>query len=315
MIEEQYKQAGNEVIARIYKELTVRYLTNYLNKHRFFAVIDFNIYGNVYDNILYIILLAYSQESFNVLKRALDDFNKSFQASSQDLENIIKETGIIFNRPISKMDEELIAKIKELHREPWKSIVSLPTIDLKNKDLLSKNNLAINSFYEEENKDAFNQITIDFKVNNKLYKSHPARKALAVLLTQAISMNLREYLHQKYVFCLKDSSWDRGAKIVNYQESLSFYKKNTPKKSELQKACNDFIKNLVKSPTNDYSAFVINAKKLLEGDYEYAKDYFFDVGEMHRITYDIIIGNKGWRSVADEEMIKKIILNTVIRCN
>ena len=128
-------------------------------------------------------------------------------------------------------------------------------------------------------------------------------------------MNLREYLHQKYVFCLKDSSWDRGAKIVNYQESLSFYKKNTPEKSELQKACNDFIKNLVKSPTNDYSAFVINTKKLLEGDYEYAKDYFFDAGEMHRITYDIIIGNKGWRSVADEEMIKKIILNTVIRCN
>lgn len=156
MIEEQYKQAENEVIARIYKELTVRYLTNYLNKHRFFAVIDFNIYGNVYDNILYIILLAYSKESFNVLKRALDDFNKSFQTSPQDLENIIKETGIIFNRPISKIDEELIAKIKELHREPWKSIVSLPTIDLKNKDLLSKNNLAINSFYEEENKDAFN---------------------------------------------------------------------------------------------------------------------------------------------------------------
>lgn len=229
MIEEQYKQAGNEVIARIYKELTVRYLTNYLNKHRFFAVIDFNTYGNVYDNILYIILLAYSQESFNVLKRALDDFNKSFQASSQDLENIIKETGIIFNRPISKIDEELIAKIKELHREPWKSIVSLPTIDLKNKDLLSKNNLAINSFYEEENKDAFNQITINFKVNNKLYKSHPARKALAVLLTQAISMNLREYLHQKYIFYLKDSNWDRGAKIVNYQESLSFYEKNMPK--------------------------------------------------------------------------------------
>ena len=108
MIEEQYKQAENELIARIYKELTVRYLTDYLNKHHFFAVIDFNIYGNVYDNILYIILLAYSKESFNVLKRALDDFNKSFQASSQDLENIIKETGIIFNRPISKIDEELI---------------------------------------------------------------------------------------------------------------------------------------------------------------------------------------------------------------
>ena len=128
-------------------------------------------------------------------------------------------------------------------------------------------------------------------------------------------MNLREYLHQKYVFYLKNSSWDRGAKIVNYQESLSFYKKNMPEKSELQKTCNDFIKNLVKSPTNNYSAFVINTKKLLEGDYKYAKDYFFDVGEMHRITYDIIIGNKGWRSVADEEMIKKIILNTVIRCN
>ena len=40
MIEEQYKQAENEVIARIYKELTVRYLTNYLNKHRFFAVME-----------------------------------------------------------------------------------------------------------------------------------------------------------------------------------------------------------------------------------------------------------------------------------
>ena len=78
-----------------------------------------------------------------------------------------------------------------------------------------------------------------------------------------------------------------------------------PEKSELQKICNDFIKNLVKSPADDYSDFVINTKKLLEGDYEYAKDYFFDVGEMHRITYDIIIGNKGWKSVADEEMIKK----------
>lgn len=315
MIKEQYKQAENELIARIYKELTVRYLTDYLNKHRFFTVIDFNIYGNVYSNILHIILLAYSKESFNVLRKALDDFNKSFQASSQDLGNIIKETGIIFNRPISKIDEELIIKIKELHQEPWKSITSLPTIDLKDKDLLSKNDLVINSFYEKENKDAFNQITIDFKVNNKLYKSHPARKALAVLLTQAISMNLREYLHQKYIFYLKYSNWDKGAKIVNYQESLSFYKKNMPEKSELQKTCNDFIKNLVKSPTNDYSDFVINTKKLLEGNYEYAKDYFFDVGEMHRITYDIIIGNKGWKSVADEEMIKKLILNTVIRCN
>lgn len=120
------------------------------------------------------------------------------------------------------------------------------------------------------------------------------------------------YLRQRFVFYIEDTDEKTTCRNFTIKTQLAFRKSNAPSKEELQKLCNDFLKSLIKDKNKEYSNFIINTKELLKESYKNPKNQCFDTYDMYELSDGIIMGYEGWKSVANEGIIKDLLLSIKI---
>ena len=166
--------------------------------------------------------------------------------------------------------------------------------------------------FGEENKKYFSTVLINFSINKKFYESHPAKKVLAILLLEAMSYNLAHYLRQCYIGYYRKSEFKNDDNNITNKTKLEFLKSDMPSKDELQKVCNTFLESLTKDNETGYNNFVIHVKNLLKESYKNPKNQCFDTYDMYELSGGIVMGYEGWKSVADEKIIKDLLLGIKI---
>ena len=85
-----------------------------------------------------------------------------------------------------------------------------------------------------------------------------------------------------------------------------------PSKEKLQKLCNDFLKSLIEDKNKEYSDFIINTKELLKEAYKDPDSCYLSISSMYSLTNGFIMGYEGWKSVADEGIIKDLLLHSSV---
>lgn len=166
--------------------------------------------------------------------------------------------------------------------------------------------------FGEENKKYFSTVLINFSINKKFYESHPAKKVLAILLLEAMSYNLAHYLRQCYIGYYRKSEFKNDGNNVVNKTKLEFLKSGMPSKDELQKVCDTFLESLTKDSETGYNNFIIHVKNLLKESYKNPKNQCFDTYDMYELSDGIIMGYEGWKSVANEGIIKDLLLSIKI---
>ena len=310
-MDRRYKKAKNGLIAHIYEHITGDFIVNYMLDHGMFYVTDFNTWPKIYGDVGYYLSVTYSKEAEKLLKKAYLAFDKS-EFSYGQIKRMAGEIAVENHRLLVKVDRSIFKELEELHKMSWKDISSLPV-----NILLERNHVIFlhkTSYIQfgEENKKYFSTVLIKFSINKKFYESHPAKKVLAILLLEAMSYNLAHYLRQCYIGYYRKSEFKNDGNNVVNKTKLEFLKSDMPSKDELQKVCNTFLESLTKDSETGYNNFIIHVKNLLKESYKNPKNQCFDTYDMYELSGGIVMGYEGWKSVADEGIIKDLLLGIKI---
>lgn len=211
-----------------------------------------------------------------------------------------------------RIDRNILKELEELHRMPWKDISSLPVNTLLERNHVLFLHKTSHIQFGEENKKFFGTILINLSINKTFYESHPAKKILAILLLETLSYNLPDHIGQQYIIYFRKAEFKNDDNNVTNKTKLEFLKSDMPSKDELQKVCNAFLESLTEDSEIGYNNFVIHVKNLLKESYKNPKNQCFDTYDMYELSGGIVMGYEGWKSVADEGIIKDLLLGIKI---
>lgn len=310
-MDRRYKKAKNGLIAHIYEHITGDFIVNYMLDHGMFYVTDFNTWPKIYGDVGYYLSVTYSKEAEKLLKEAYSAFDNS-EFSYDQIKRMASEIAIEDHRPLIRIDRNILKELEELHRMPWKDISSLPVNTLLERNHVLFLHKTSHIQFGEENKKFFGTILINLSINKTFYESHPAKKILAILLLETLSYNLPDHIGQQYIIYFRKAEFKNDDNNVTNKTKLEFLKSDMPSKDELQKVCNTFLESLTKDSETGYNNFIIHVKNLLKESYKNPKNQCFDTYDMYELSGGIVMGYEGWKSVADEGIIKDLLLGIKI---
>lgn len=299
---EYYKQANNTFLAYVYTSITWDFISEYMISHKAFSIVDFCVWTYNYGDIIYLSHEAFLEKNSKLLKEAHKAFN-NHEISYDEVQRIANNSSIKSGKIVTNIDNSLLKDLEELHKKPWNSITLLPAIDTS-----KAKSCKTYVHYEKEDKNQFTTISINSTIDRDSYRTNPAKKILSRLLIKVIDTVLCSYLRQHFVFYIEDTNEKTTCRNFTIKTQLAFRKSNAPSKEELQNLCNDFLKSLIEDKNKEYSDFIINTKELLREAYKDPDSCYLSISSMYSLTNGFIMGYEGWKSVADEEIIKDLLL-------
>ena len=299
---EYYKQANNTFLAYVYTSITWDFISEYMISHKAFSIVDFCVWTYNYGDIIYLSHEAFLEKNSKLLKEAHKAFN-NHEISYDEVQRIANNSSIKSGKIVTNIDNSLLKDLEELHKKPWNSITLLPAIDTS-----KAKSCKTYVHYEKEDKNQFTTISINSTIDRDSYRTNPAKKILSRLLIKVIDTVLCSYLRQHFVFYIEDTNEKTTCRNFTIKTQLAFRKSNAPSKEELQNLCNDFLKSLIEDKNKEYSDFIINTKELLREAYKDPDSCYLSISSMYSLTNGFIMGYEGWKSAADEENIKDLLL-------
>lgn len=302
-----YKQAKNTFLAYIYAYIAENFISSYMISRKTFFIIDFDTWAYRYGDIVWLLSKAYLKKNDKLLKEAREAFN-NHKISYSEVQRIVNNSSIGSGEIAINIDNSLLKDLEELHKRPWKDITLLPAIDT-----LKAKSCKTYVHYKKEDKNQLTTISINLTINRDSYRTNPEKKILSRLLIQVIEINLCNYLQQHLSFYRENTDQKTTCRIFTTKSPLIFYKSNMPSKEKLQKLCNDFLKSLIEDKNKEYSDFIINTKELLKEAYKDPDSCYLSISSMYSLTNGFIMGYEGWKSVADEEIIKDLLFHSSVK--
>ena len=313
-MDKRFKKSENGLIAHIYEHISVNHVENYLLSKGFFDSVDFRSWGSTYDETLGNTFEYYDEKVYEEIKKAYLAFDKT-TIPYEDIKWAAKEIAIEYRRPLIKISRSITKEIDKLHQIPWQDIKDLPAIRRTYNTSARTVYSTPNIYYGNENTNYFNRITVKIEIKNTLYKNCLEKKALSALLIQILNMNLIQHLRNRYVLYDNAGSWDNENNTINHKTNFSFLKTNRPSQEDFQKTCDDFLNHLINDGNKEeYSPFVLRVKHLLKEHYKNFENFYFGLRKLSDIADGVLIGPKGWNSVANEKTIKELLLGATISC-
>lgn len=304
---EYYKQAKDTFLAYVYASIAWDFISDYMINHKAFSIVDFCVWTYNYGDIVYLSHEAYLEKNNKLLKKAREAFS-DHKISYNEAQRIVDGASIKNKDIVIKINDSLLEDLEKLHKEPWKNITLLPAIDTSK----AKSHKTTYVHYEKEDKNQFTTISINSTIDRDSYRTDPAKKILSRLLIKVIDTVLCSYLRQHFVFYIEDTNEKTTCRNFTIKTQLAFRKSNAPGKEELQKLCNDFLKSLIEDKNKEYSDFIINTKELLKEAYKDPDSCYLSISSMYSLTNGFIMGYEGWKSVADEKIIKDLLLHSSV---
>lgn len=300
-----WKQAKNGLIAHLYEHIASSFITGELTRKSAFFVADFDHWARTYGTVLYLDFNAHSKESSRLLHRAVKDFSKS-TITSEQLLLAANQISAEYSRPVSKLDESLLEEITEFHKQRWQIAAQLPAFQADAETSVNTVFSVDSITYGRQSAVSITSRTLHFEINESLYAKNPAKKALAVLVVQALALNIHRALDDAYPYYDNGDQWDYAADTVAYRTELLFQKKAAPSNETLQFSI-DTWKRAFETP-----AFSRQLAKNIRNNYKNESAQYFSYATMNEITGGILIGYAGWKSVAKPALIQKFVEATSI---
>ena len=301
-----WKQAENGLLAHVYEHIASTYISDTLIKNGLYYIADFDHWARTYGTVLYLDYSLQSAKASRVLKKAFSDFKKTSLSHDQVL-RAAQQVAIEYERPLVAFENSFVETVQALHALNWLDISKLSAFQAEEKTSVNTVFSTEGIRYGRYTPKSFLQHTLHFEIDEDLYANNPALKAMAVLLIQTIALNLHKYLEASYVYYDTGDEWNNGAKTVAYRTDLMFAKKAAPTVNDLETKCNEYLSILKKNSLSR------DLQKLVSKQYIDERARYFSLESMNTITDGIIIGYKGWQSVARKDLIQHLLENTKVK--
>jgi len=301
-----WKQAENGLLAHVYEHVASSYVSDYLVRNGLYFIADFDHWARTYGTVLYLDFSSHSKEAVRALRKAFLEFSKT-TLSFEQVQRAAQQIAIEYERPLVEFEVAFVDELRTLHTKPWTDINKLGVFQAE--ETTSVNTVfSMNGIrYGRKTPKSFVPVTLHFEVNKTAYATNPAMKALAVLLTQAVALNLHKNLEDTYVYYDMGDEWNKGAKTVAYRTELVFLKNMEPSIEGLQQKADTYLQSLQKSSLSR------TLQHLLRHTYVNERDRYFSLESMNEITNGILIGYTGWKSVANNSTIELLLENLSIK--
>ena len=298
-----WKEAENGLVAHIYEHIASSYITSHLVDKGLYFVADFDHWAHTYGTFFYLNFCLHSKQAQNELEAVLRDFSET-NITYEMVKKAVAQISSEYKRPVVYLNETILGSLKSIHVKPWRDVAQLPAMQ-------AETGTSANTTYEsrgiafgEIDESLFIQRALYLDIDENYYANSPPKKALAVLVLQAIALNMHEFLGRDIIFYDAGDEWNEGAPTVAYRTHLQFTTRDAPTLDELQGKVDEFMKTLANS------SFSIRVKELLKKSYKHESAQYFSLEAMNRITDGITLGYAGWRSVADEHSIDNFVKHT-----
>lgn len=299
-----FKNAPDGLIAHVYEHVVSSYLTTFALKNNLYILTDYTLWARTYGAIMYVEVETYTDSAEQLLRTALEQFGTMI-ITAESIHKAAQQIAIELERPLVECSEDFIVTIRALHSVSWRELSELeaeqadPATSVNT--LFSSNGYA----YGNESQKSFLERTLHIEVDVSAYQDSPAKKALAVLVVQMVTLNIHALLEADAVFYDRGDEWDANGETVMYRTTLGFEASTVPSTEWASAKIAEYL-DLLKSKDLT-SKFV----RLLGETYSNDYTHYFTLSDINQITDGIIIGNAGWRSVAESEIVSTILGHVV----
>lgn len=301
-----WKEASNGLIAHVYEHVASNYITDYLVKHGLFFIADFDHWARTYGTVLYLDFKTHNNKADRTLKKALAEFKKTALSLDQ-VKHAALQVAIEYDRPLTQIEQAFVDEIRVLHTQPWVDMNELTALQATEETSVNTVFASEGIRYGRKTSKSFVESTLHFEIDEKFYTNNPAAKALAVLLIQAVALNIHRLLDYEYTYYDAGDEWDWGAETVAYRTKIVFSKAASPSIQELEQKIITILDSL------NNGALANKLERLIHKAYIDEQARYFSLEAMNEITNGIIIGYAGWKSVAQQAQIQSLLDNIIVK--
>jgi len=274
-------------------------------KRSLYPVVDFDLWGKTYGNVLYIDVRMNSSRAHRTLRKALRCFDH-LQITNELTKRAVNQVGIEYQRPLVSFGDELTQALNVLHGDSWKDIelldVNRATESTSVNTVFSTTGLKYGSHTPAH----FSEVYFHFEVDETLYRDNPAMKVLAVLVVQAVALSVHQELSQTYTFYDCGDEWDVGAETVAYRTHLQFVREGAPTVADLSVLVGRLVCELSKS------RIAAGVESLIKKLYNVESHWYFSLEKINEITGGVTLGHKGWLTVSRRKYIQNLLESVTV---
>lgn len=300
-----YKHAQNGLMAHIYEHVVANWLDSQLHNAGLFFVVDYSLWAHTYGTTCLLAIRPVSVAANRKIRRALREFHSS-ELTDAEIRRAAEECGLEYRRPLIKIESVFFDTIRALHAKEWGAYDELAAAQATVQSSVDTVFDARGIAYDDEVEGDVREVVLHFEVPQDNYRNDPARKALAVLLVQALSLNILREICETYAAYDDGDEWNEGARTVAYRNYLLVADDVSEKDVEA------FLVKRVGELACD-TGFIQSFRVLLARKNLREADQYFSLEAMNRITDGILIGPAGWRSVADEATIRELLSAVTVK--
>lgn len=296
-----WKQAQNGLLAHIYEHVMCLAADAFMQKQNNMSVLDYDLWAHTYGKTAFLEVRTQTQEAKVALREILNN-TQHLVITNNIINQAILECSCEYERLVKNVSPDFFNDICQLHDLKWQTIADFSAQQADEKTSVDTVFATNNLEYGKRSPRNFNDVFIEYSVQESIYQDSPAMKALAILCVQVLALNLNLQLKSHCVYYDTGDEWAEGAQEVGYRMKLRFPKS---KQLEVHELGSILKKGLVDMRKNDrFSQKLIG---MLKKNYHNPDLYYFDQYMMNRISDGIVIGGKGWKSVAKEQCVRDIL--------
>lgn len=282
------KQSPMVQLAHLYEHIFCDSLSNLFTENGLYVVSDYFLMGHTYyGGIIYISLELYTDDAIKLGRSVADlDIPITQEAIMTAASQIVAEKELPFGSDGYEKVEWLLT---ELQAQAWQNIDDITQIDTKSIRRSTK------GFYVADGKGIkASKIMIDFTLDEITTKS---RRDVIILFRQLgwfLSANLQATL-PAYFGVFSDGDVFKLSREAKCENTFKMAHGSVIDVNEIAKTSNQIIDKILESKVLD--RFIAYLRSV-----DYTHDYYFspDIERTYEDT-NIIIGSKGWRTLATKE--------------
>jgi len=301
-----WKQADDGLTAHIYEHIIAHYIEMYMRERGCQLVTDYDMWAKTYGRMCLL-------ETRFQTKSAQKDFEKAIKLTSKlvisdsMIDNAVNECGIEYRRLVLKTEDSFSGALNRLATIPWDITENL-SYD-KAESLSSVNTQFKNEHirYASRSPRKFEEVILEYALDEKIFASNPPLKALAVLVVQTIALNQSAFLATQLQMYDDGDEWDEGAARVAYRVHVSFTSESLPSQQKMRQIFNANQTAILNAGLAD------KIYQLIQDNYAQENQQYFSLQTMNNITGGIVIGGAGWQQVGTRENINLLLRELEVR--
>jgi len=297
-----WKQADDGLTAHVYEHIIARYVEAYMFAHKCLLLTDYDMWAKTYGRTCFFETRFQNERAKKHFKKALDSVD-TLTITSMMMDNAVQECAIEYRRPALKVHENFSEVLNQLNAVQWNTIENF-TYD-KAEALSSVNTQFKNMYARFAARSArkFEEIIVEYEIDETVFTDSPALKALAVLVIQTIALNQSALIAPQLHIYDDGDEWDEGADRVAYRTHVIFNMGQTPSKLEFKKLFDANRATMMKDGLSD------KLQQLIQHNYSNESQQYFSGQVMNSITGGLVLGGAGWRQIATPKNIDLVLSN------